>query len=80
VLAAGLGGAGESGKVAGVVDAMDGGKSTAVPLDLVDAGGTEIQPVEGAKREVAQPAETVFDLPDGTQQQLVTLILDLSQV
>jgi hypothetical protein len=32
----------KSGKVAGVVDAMDGGKSAAVPLDLVDAGGTEI--------------------------------------
>jgi len=35
-------GPGESRKVAGVVDAMDGGKSTAVPLDLVNAGGTEI--------------------------------------
>src|SRR5437879_2651213 len=42
-------GPGESGKVAGVVDAMDGGKSAAVPLDLVDAGGAEIQPVKGAK-------------------------------
>jgi hypothetical protein len=35
-------GPGESRKVAGVVDAMDGGKSAAVPLDLVNAGGTEI--------------------------------------
>ena len=35
-------GLGESGKVAGVVDAMDGGKSAAVPLDLVNAGGAEI--------------------------------------
>ena len=35
-------GPGQSGKVAGVVDAMDGGKSAAVPLDLVNAGGTEI--------------------------------------
>jgi hypothetical protein len=35
-------GPGESRKVAGVIDAMDGGKSTAVPQDLVDAGGTEI--------------------------------------
>jgi hypothetical protein len=34
--------AGESGQVAGVVDAMDGGESAAVPLDLVDAGGAEI--------------------------------------
>jgi hypothetical protein len=33
---------GRSGKVAGVVDAMDGGKSAAVPLDLVNAGGAEI--------------------------------------
>ena len=32
----------ESRQVAGVVDAMDGGKSAAVPLDLVDAGGAEI--------------------------------------
>jgi hypothetical protein len=32
----------ESGKVAGVVDAMDGGKSAAVPSDLVNAGGAEI--------------------------------------
>jgi len=34
--------AGESRKVAGVIDPMDGGKSATVPLDLVDAGGTEI--------------------------------------
>ena len=33
---------GESGEVAGVVNAMDGGKSTAVPLDLVNAGGAKI--------------------------------------
>jgi hypothetical protein len=32
----------ESGEVAGVVDAVDGGKSAAVPLDLVNAGGAEI--------------------------------------
>jgi len=36
--------------VAGVVNAMDGGKSAGVPLDFVDAGGAEIQPVKGAKR------------------------------
>src|SRR5258708_21362695 len=48
---------GESGKVAGVVDAMDGGKSAAVPLDLVDAGGAEIQPVKGAKRDAESPAQ-----------------------
>jgi hypothetical protein len=33
---------GESGQVAGVVNAMDGGKSAAVPLDLVNAGGAKI--------------------------------------
>jgi hypothetical protein len=33
---------GRSGEVAGVVNAMDGGKSTAVPLDLVNAGGAKI--------------------------------------
>jgi hypothetical protein len=40
--AAGRDGPGESGKVAGVVDAMDGGKSAAVPLDLINGGGAEI--------------------------------------
>src|SRR5690242_4717137 len=50
-------GPGESGKVAGVVDAMDGGKSAAVPLDLVNAGGAEIQPVKGAKRDAESPAQ-----------------------
>jgi len=49
--AAGRDGPDESGKVAGVVDAMDGGKSAAVPPDLVNAGGAEIQPVKGAKRD-----------------------------
>ena len=46
-----------SGKVAGVVDAMDGGEPGAVPLDLVDAGGTEIEPVEGAERGAESPAQ-----------------------
>jgi len=50
-------GPGESGKVAGVVDAMDGGKSAAVPLDLVNAGRAEIQPVNGAKRDAESPAQ-----------------------
>src|ERR1700730_4194530 len=48
---------GKSGKVAGVVDAMDGGKSAAVPPDLVNAGGAEIQPVKGAKRDAESPAQ-----------------------
>src|SRR6266700_5726397 len=47
----------ESGKVAGVVDAMDRGKSAAVPLDLVNAGGAEVQPVKGAKRDAESPAQ-----------------------
>src|SRR5216684_2554265 len=55
--AAGRDGPGESGKVAGVVDAMDGGKSAAVPLDLVNAGGAEIKPVKGAKRDAESPAQ-----------------------
>src|ERR1700683_404612 len=50
-------GPGNSGKVAGVVDAMDGGKSAAVPPDLVNAGRAEIQPVKGAKREAESPAQ-----------------------
>src|SRR5258708_7001049 len=36
---------------------MDGGKSAAVPLDLVNAGGPEIQPVNGAKRDDEGPAQ-----------------------
>jgi hypothetical protein len=37
--------------VAGVIDTVDSGKFTAVPLDLVDAGGAEIQPVNGVERD-----------------------------
>src|SRR5215469_9132903 len=36
---------------------MDGGKSAAVPLDLVNAGGAEIQPVNGVKRDAESPAQ-----------------------
>jgi len=43
--------------VAGVVDAVDGGEAAAVPLDLVDAGGTEIEPVDGAERDAESPAQ-----------------------
>jgi hypothetical protein len=43
--------------MAGVVDAMDSGKSVTVPLNLVDAGGAEIQPVKGAKRGAESPAQ-----------------------
>src|SRR5580704_2007081 len=59
----------ESGKVAGVVDAMDGGKSAAVPLDLVDAGGAEIQPVEGAERDDESPAQQDLYRGDVTDHQ-----------
>ncbi len=45
------------GQVAGVVDAVDGSEPAAVPLDLVDAGGTEVQPVEGAERDAERPAQ-----------------------
>src|SRR6516164_341224 len=55
--AAGRDGPDESGKVAGVVAAMDGGKFAAVPPDLVNAGGAEIQPVKGAKRDAESPAQ-----------------------
>src|SRR5260370_23768372 len=48
---------GKSGKVAGVADAMDGGKSAVLPPDLVNAGGAEIQPVKGAKRDAESPAQ-----------------------
>src|ERR1700691_4449750 len=36
---------------------MDGGKSAAVPPDLVNAGRAEIQPVKGAKRDAESPAQ-----------------------
>src|SRR5487761_16805 len=59
----------ESGKVAGVVNAMDGGKSGAVPLDFVDAGGAEIQPVKGAKRNAESLAKQDLDRRDMTDHQ-----------
>src|SRR5690242_21774489 len=59
----------ESRQVAGVVDAMDGGKSTAVPLNLVDAGGTEIQPVKGAERGAEGPAQQDLYRGDVTDHQ-----------
>jgi hypothetical protein len=43
--------------VAGVIDTVAGGKFAAVPLDLVDAGGAEIQPVNGAERDAQSPAQ-----------------------
>ena len=36
---------------------MHGGKSAAVPPDLVNAGGAEIQPVKGAERDAESPAQ-----------------------
>src|SRR5215472_8800617 len=43
--------------MAGVVDAPDGGELAAVPLDLVDAGGAEVEPVQGAERDAESPAQ-----------------------
>src|ERR1700724_3524314 len=60
---------GKSGKVAGVVDAMDGGKSAAVPPDLVNAGGAEIQPVKGAERDAESPAQQDLYRGDVTYHQ-----------
>src|ERR1700684_3451592 len=62
-------GPGNSGKVAGVVDAMDGGKSAAVPPDLVNAGRAEIQPVKGAKRDAEGPAQQDLYRGDVTYHQ-----------
>src|ERR1700689_3375803 len=36
---------------------MDGGKSAAVPPDLVNAGGAKIQPVKGAERDAESAAQ-----------------------
>ena len=47
-------------EMTGVVDALDGGELMAVPLDLVDAGGAEVQPVERGKRDVEGPAQQYF--------------------
>src|SRR5262249_45982351 len=50
-------------------DAMDGGEFAAVPLDLVYAGGAEIQPVEGAKRDAESPAQQDLYRGDVTYHQ-----------
>ena len=55
--------------MAGVVDAMDGGKSAVVPLDFVDARGAEIQPVKGAKRDAESSAKQDLDRRDMTDHQ-----------
>src|SRR5260370_39092286 len=48
---------------------MDGGKSGGVPLDLVNAGGAEIQPVKGAKRDGESPAQQDLYRGNGTYHQ-----------
>src|SRR5215467_15796678 len=48
---------------------MDGGKSAAVPLDLVNAGGAEVQPVNGAKRDAESPAQQDLYRGDVTDHQ-----------
>src|SRR3984957_9949574 len=55
--------------MAGVVDTVDGGKFAAVPLDLVDAGGAEIQPVNGAERDAQSPAQQDLYRADVTHHQ-----------
>src|ERR1700722_8397857 len=55
--------------MAGVVDTVDGGKFAAVPLDLVDAGGAEIQPVNGAERDTQSPAQEDLYRADVTHHQ-----------
>ena len=59
----------ESGQVTGVVDAMDGGKPAAVPPDLVNAGGAEIQAVKSAKRDAQSPAQQNLYRGDVTYHQ-----------
>ncbi len=48
---------------------MDGGKFVAVPSDLVDAGGAEIQPVKGAKWYAESPAQQDLHRGDVTYHQ-----------
>src|SRR5487761_17708 len=43
--------------MAGVVDAADGRELMIMPLDLVDARGTEVYPVQGDERHVKSPAQ-----------------------
>src|SRR5215475_1279165 len=43
--------------MAGVVDAVNGGKAPAVPLDLVDAGRAEIEPVQRTERDAESAAQ-----------------------
>src|SRR5215472_2069134 len=59
----------ESGKVAGVVDTMDGGESAAVPLDLVNARGAKIEPVKGAKGDAECAAQQDLNRGDVTYHQ-----------
>src|SRR5690348_14874747 len=48
---------------------MDGGEPAAVPLDLVDAGRPEIQPVDGAERDAESPAQHDLDRGHVTDHQ-----------
>ncbi len=60
---------GESEEVAGVVNAMDGGKFAAVPLDLVDARRAKIEPVNGAERDAERAAQQDLYRADVTYHQ-----------
>jgi hypothetical protein len=48
---------------------MDGGKSTVVPVDLVNAGGAKIQPVKGAERDAESAAQQDLYRGDVTHDQ-----------
>jgi hypothetical protein len=48
---------------------MDGGKAAVVPLDLADAGGTQIEPVDGAERDAESPAQHDLDRGNVTDHQ-----------
>jgi hypothetical protein len=58
-----------SGEVAGVVNAMDGGKFAPVPLDFVNAGGAKIQPVKGSERDAESAAQQDLYRGDVTYHQ-----------
>src|ERR1700752_5530568 len=55
--------------MAGVIDTVDGGKFATVPLNLVDAGGAEIQPVNGVERDTQSPAQQDLYRADVTHHQ-----------
>ena len=43
--------------MAGVIDAADGGELVVMPLDLIDACGAQVHPVDSGQRDVEGPAQ-----------------------